>query len=317
MLQNNFSTKYFPQSINELLLEPKFTEVLNKCISNNLLQLLLVGEDVFTQIMIVQCIINTLHIPKSEQLFISQIKDQGVTNMRYEIKQFCQTPSPQGKKILVIDDIHMFADSIQKLFINNIDKWGKNTFIIVTSNNLYSVDECLAARLYPLSIPEMDHDVMMHHMNYICEHENIQLTPEIKEFIIQISEKNLQSIHHILQKCQLLQHDVPITLDLVKQSCTLIHVDELKFYFQLTKERKIKEGYFFLLGITEKGHSVLDILNELYLFIKITTILTEEEKYKCCKVISTYIVHFITIHEEELELLLFTSNIVDIFTPSK
>ena len=81
----------------------------------------------------------------------------------------------------------------------------------------------------------------------------------------------------------------------------------------MVKEKKLKEGYNYLIGITDKGHSVLDILNELYLFIKITKIINEEEKYKCCKIISRYIVHFITIHEEELELLLFTDELIKIF----
>ena len=83
-------------------------------------------------------------------------------------------------------------------------------------------------------------------------------------------------------------------------------------YFTLAKKGELKEGYEYLLTITEKGYSVMDILNEMYVFIKITKILTEEEKYKCCKIISSYIVHFITIHEEELELLLFTDEIIKV-----
>lgn len=312
MLNENYATKYFPKTLQELPLERKFIDILEKCIKNKILQVLLVSDDDYIKMMTLQTIIKTLGIPKADQMFISQIKDQGVTNIRYEIKQFSQSPSPHGKKILVIDDIHMFAENIQKLFVNIIDKWSKNIYVIVTCNNLYSVDECLVSRLYPLFIPSLQDDVILKQINNVCHQEEIQINDSLKEFVIKIAERNLQTIYHILQKCKLLQYDMQITHDLLKQTCSLIHHDEMREYFEMTKEGNIKKCYNYLLGITEKGHSVLDILNELYLFIKITELLSEEEKYKCCKIISTYIVHFITIHEEEMELLLFTEEIIDV-----
>lgn len=316
MLNENYATKYFPQTLNDLPLEKNFIRILHKCISNNILQILLIGDDDYIKLMVLQTIIKTLGIPQSEQLFISQIKDQGVTNMRYEIKQFSQTPSPKSKKILIIDDIHMFSENIQKLFINNIDKWSKNIYIVVTCNNLYSVDECLVSRLFPLNIPEMENETLMKHIIKICNIENIQLNKSHYEFIIKISESNLQTIYHILHKCKLLQFDKKINYDLLKQTCTLIHIDEMSTYFSIAKKGELKKGFEYLSTISEKGYSVLDILNEMYLFIKITKLLNEEEKYLTCKIISFYIVHFITIHEEELELLLFTQEIIKILKSS-
>ena len=312
MLNDNFETKYFPKSLRELPLDIKFIEILEKCIQNNILQILLISNNEHLKLMILETIIGTLNIPKADQLYLSQIKDQGVTNIRTEIKQFSQTPSPFRKKILVIDDIHMFSENIQKLFINNIDKWSENIYIVVTCNNVYSVDECLVSRLFPLYIPDLKNTTLLCEIDKICDAENIQIDSELKQYIIQISEQNLQTIYHILQKCKLLQIDEVITKDLLKQSCTLINYDEMTNYFTLAKKGELKEGYEYLLTITEKGYSVMDILNEMYVFIKITKILTEEEKYKCCKIISSYIVHFITIHEEELELLLFTDEIIKV-----
>lgn len=312
MLNENYAIKYFPQTLNDLPLDHKFINILRTCISNNILQILLVGDDDYIKVTTLQTIIRTLQIPRSEQLFISQIKDQGVTNMRYEIKQFSQTPSPSGKKILIIDDIHLFSDNIQKLFINNIDKWSKNTFVIVTCNNLYSVDECLVSRLFPLYIPEVKNKILLEKIDTICKNENININRNQQEFIIKISETNLQTIYHILQKCKLLQYDKNINYEMLKQTCTLIHIDEMTGYFNIAKEGNLKAGYEYLLTICEKGYSVLDILNEMYFFIKITNLLNEEEKYLSCKIISSYIVHFITIHEEELELLLFTQEIIKI-----
>lgn len=312
MLNENFDTKYFPKSLDELPLDVKFIDILKKCIDNQMVQTLLVSNNDYLKLMVLQTIIKSLNIPTSQQLFISQIKDQGVTNIRAEIKQFSQTPSPDRKKILIIDDIHMFSENIQKLFINNIDKWSKNTYIIVTCNNIYSVDEGLVSRLYPLFIPDTKNELLLKKIEQICEIEKINIDISLKKYIIEIAEQNLQVIYHILLKCKLLQTDKNLTKDILNQTCTLIHLDEMSNYFKIAKDGDLKKGYNYLITITEKGHSVLDILNELYIFIKITHNLNEEEKYKCCKVISFYIVHFITIHEEELELLLFTDEIIKV-----
>ena len=58
----------------------------------------------------------------------------------------------------------------------------------------------------------------------------------------------------------------------------------------------------------------MDILDTYFLFIKNVEILNEEEKYKIIYFISKYITIFHNIHEDEIELALFTNNIIDIFS---
>ena len=83
-------------------------------------------------------------------------------------------------------------------------------------------------------------------------------------------------------------------------------------YFELLRENNVWDAYNHLLQVLENGYSVIDVLNELYFFVKTTDILSEKEKYSCFKIISDYIVTFITIHEEELELLVFTKDLTSI-----
>jgi DNA polymerase III gamma/tau subunit len=313
MLRQNYAEKYFPNKLDELPINKNFINLILKCIQINTLQLLLIGDDEFSKSMVVTSIINSLNMKPYDKLFISKLKDQGVTNIRYELKQFCQTPSHLGKKILIIDDIHMFSENIQKLLINNIDKWQKNIHVIITCNNMYNVDEGLVSRLFPICVPPITMDAIKRILNNICILEEINITSDIKDYIIQITDNKLQSIYHILEKCKLLQYSTPVTMELLKHSCTLIKIDELNHYFTLVKNKKLHEGYKCLIKMTENGYSVLDILNELYLFIKITGLLSEEQKYKCCTIISVYIVTFITIHEDEIELLLFTDELIHIF----
>lgn len=314
MLCQTFLEKYSPTTIDTLPYESKFTTILRNFIDINLLQLILVSDNTFSKNIVINSIINTMHIPKRDILFLSNFKDQGVSNIRSEIKLFSQIAktNSNAKRMLIIEDIESYSDNIQKLFINNIDKWSKNINVIITCNNLYNMNESLTSRLLPITIPVVTKSTISTLIQNICEKENIRLSKDNIDLIITLSENNLLSVFHILQKCALLQETVSLDEEIIKISCTIINIEKIKGYFNLVKSKKINEGYNYLLEIVENGYSVIDILNELYLFVKITNILSEEEKYKCFKIISAYIVNFITVHEEELELLILTHDLTKI-----
>ena len=314
MLCQTFLEKYSPTTIDSLPYESKFTTILRNFIDINLLQLILVSDNTFSKNIVINSIINTMHIAKRDILFLSNFKDQGVSNIRSEIKLFSQIAktNSNAKRMLIIEDIESYSDNIQKLFINNIDKWSKNINVIITCNNLYNMNESLTSRLLPITIPVVTKSTISTLIQNICEKENIRLSKDNIDLIITLSENNLLSVFHILQKCALLQETVSLDEEIIKISCTIINIEKIKGYFNLVKSKKISEGYNYLLEIVENGYSVIDILNELYLFVKITNILNEEEKYKCFKIISAYIVNFITVHEEELELLILTHDLTKI-----
>jgi hypothetical protein len=57
----------------------------------------------------------------------------------------------------------------------------------------------------------------------------------------------------------------------------------------------------------------MDILDNYFLYVKTTDILTEDEKYRIIPLLCKYITVFHNIHEDEIELALFTNNLIDIF----
>ena len=63
--------------------------------------------------------------------------------------------------------------------------------------------------------------------------------------------------------------------------------------------------------IYDKGASVMDILDNYFIFIKTTQIISESEKYEIIPLICKYITIFHNIHEDEIELALFTNNIIN------
>ena len=56
----------------------------------------------------------------------------------------------------------------------------------------------------------------------------------------------------------------------------------------------------------------MDILDNYFVFIKITNLLNENEKYNIISFICKYITIFHNIHEDQIELALFTNNLIKI-----
>jgi DNA polymerase III delta prime subunit len=311
-MEDNFTEKYEPKVIENLPLDADFISLLQKMIEINDMKIIITSDDDYIKNILMSVILKSFQVKDDELLFISQIKDQGVTNIRYELKIFCQMPSTRigKKKILVLDDIQVFSDNIQKLIINNIDKWGKNINIITTANTIYSIDEALSSRMLPLTIPKINTNILKNYLCSICEKESIQINDEGIDYILKTNEHNIQRILNILQKCKLINK--PIDIDILNKCCTLINFTDLEKYITICRNNEIKNGYLFLQSFIDNGYSVMDILNELYIFVKITELLEEQEKYEVFKIISNYIIKFITLHEEDLELLLLTNEICKI-----
>jgi len=311
-MEANFTEKYEPKVIENLPLDREFILLIQNMININDMKIVITSDDDYLKNILMNVILKSFDSRDDELLFISQIKDQGVTNIRYELRTFCQMPSTRKgkKKILVLDDIHVFSDNIQKLIINNIDKWSKNVNIITTTNTIYSIDEALSSRMLPLTVPKINNEILKDYLCSLCKKESIQIKDEGIDYMMKTNENNIQRILNILQKCKLINR--PIDIDILNKCCTLINFTDLEKYIAICRKNEIKNGYLFLQSFIDNGYSVMDILNELYIFVKITQLLEEQEKYEVFKIISNYIIKFITLHEEDLELLILTNDICKI-----
>ena len=103
-----------------------------------------------------------------------------------------------------------------------------------------------------------------------------------------------------------------ITLDLAINICTNISFIIFEEYTLLLKKNELHNAIKLLYSIYDKGYSVMDILDNYFLFLKSCNLFTETEKYDIIPLICKYITIFHNIHEDEIELALFTNNLYDV-----
>ena len=104
-------------------------------------------------------------------------------------------------------------------------------------------------------------------------------------------------------------------MDIATGSCTNIPLKDFIKYTELCKYSKnLPAAIDLVYKIYDRGYSVMDILDNYFIFIKLTTLLTDQTKYIIIKLLCKYITIFYNIHEDEIELAIFTNNLIKILS---
>jgi DNA polymerase III gamma/tau subunit len=147
-------------------------------------------------------------------------------------------------------------------------------------------------------------------MEKIQTSEHIVMDPEVGEFVLDICENTAKTLILYMEKFKLVQER--ITMELAIQLCTNINFHSMTRYTELLLQGNLSESVRYIYSLYDKGYSVMDILDNYFLFVKKTKLFTEDQKYKIIPYICKYITIFHNIHEDEIELALFTNNLISI-----
>lgn len=244
-------------------------------------------------------------------LNINSLKEQGISYYRNEVKTFCQTRSnlKNKKKLVILDDIDTINEQSQHVFRNYMDKYHSNVHFIASCCNSQKVIESLQSRCVIIKIQQLHRTTLKKIVDKIVSNEQIQIEDDALELTMNLSN-NIKILINYIEKFKLLNDK--ITLDVVSSMCTNINFNIFESYIdclQTNNNERLNDGIKILYDIYDKGYSVMDILDNFFVFVKITNMLTENEKYQIVPILCKYITVFYNIHEDELELALFTNNL--------
>ena len=318
MTEQLFINKYQPIYFADFETDNKVIEILKALILLNELNILLIGNMTSGKTSILNALVREYYSGFSPNeyednvLYINSLKEQGINYYRTEVKTFCQTCSSiKGKKkFVVLDDIDFINEQSQQVFRNCIDKFSHNVNFISSCSNNQKVIESLQSRLTIIKIDPLKKEQLIAIINHIKLVENIEIEEDAQNFIFNISNNTIKVLINYMEKFKLL--NTKITLTLATQLCSNISFVVFEEYTKSILDKQLLLAIQIMYQIYEKGYSVMDILDNYFTFIKSTAILTEDQKYKIIPFICKYITIFHNIHEDEIELSLFTNNIYQI-----
>ena len=313
-----FIHKYQPIYFDDFGKNNEVIDILKAFILMDNLNLLLLGNIASGKTSLLNAIIKEYYKdyePKEYEenvLFINSLKEQGINYYRTDVKTFCQTCSTiqNKKKFVILDDIDYINEQSQQVFRNCIDKFSHNVHFISSCSNIQKVIENLQSRLSIIKIKPLQKENLIEIIKNIKECEQLDIEPEAEEFIINVCNNTVKILINYMEKFKLLGEK--ITLDLAVKLCSNISFYTLEDYTKMVKEKNLDESLNLIYDLFDRGYSVMDILDNYFIFIKYTDILTEDEKYRVIPCICKYIKIFYNIHEDEIELSLFTNNLINL-----
>lgn len=312
-----FINKYTPKDIDGFYLPENVSKSLKILIETDCLNILLVGGEGSGKTSILHAIVKKYYNLPEEQyreniLYINNLHEQGINYYRSEVKTFCQTHTyvHGKKKIVMIDDIDVINEQSQQVFRNCIDKYSHNVCFLSTCTNGQKVIESIQSRLTIIRLPPITKQIMTSILEEIIQTENIEMDDKAKKFIISVSNNTIKNLINYLEKCKLLNKC--ISFDTSIKICSDIDIYTLEQYTDYVKNGDINNAIKVIYSIANDGYSVMDILDNYFMFLKNTDKLSENDKYKVVPFICKYITAFHEIHENDIELPLFTNNIISI-----
>lgn len=312
-----FINKYQPQYFKHFeQLEKNVVQLLETLIQMNNLNILLIGDPGSGKTSLIYSIIREYYKTNYNPdniLVLNSLKDQGISYYRNDLKIFCQTSSliPGYKKIVLLDDIDIINEQSQQVFRNCMDKYSHKVHFISSCTNVQKVIDSLQSRNIIIKINQIEESCLDKILVKIIKNEKIQISEDAQKFILNISNVSIRILINYLEKIKIL--NTPVDLPLAKLLCTNISYHIFEEYTQSVTQKKLEECIKILYSLYDQGYSVMDILDNYFLFIKTTSFIDETNKYKITKILCKYMTIFHNIHEDEIELALFTNNLIALF----
>jgi DNA polymerase III delta prime subunit len=305
----------------DFCLTAEFTSAIDTFMNIDQLNLLLIGDCNSGKTTLINALIReyyglsaTQSFPESNIMFVNNLKEQGIQYFRNDMKTFCQSRSSihGKKKMVLVDDIDNINEQSQQVLRNYIDKYKRNVHFVAVCSNVQKVIESIQSRLHIIRIPRPTPDQFLQVINNVIALEKIVIDDESKRYLVMVSNNSIRTVLNYLEKIVI--YNQPVSIELCKRLCSNISYQRLEQYIHCLKRSDLKTAITTIYEIYDFGYSVIDILDFLFTFIKLTTIIDDDMKYLVIRLLCKYITIFHNIHEDCVELALFTNEFQLLFS---
>jgi DNA polymerase III delta prime subunit len=312
--------KYKPTKWDEFHFDENLSNIFQMYIDINKIKLLISGKHGIGKTTLIKVIINEYFKNNNKKdinenvLYVNPLKEQGIHYYRNDVKHFCQTycTIKGKKKIVIMDDFDLVHEQSQQVFRSIVDNYENNVHFIISTSDIFKIVESIQSRFTNIVLPHFDKTFINNLCNKICNNENITFIKNSREIFLSICDNNIQLMLQYLEGFRLLKKN--IDEQIIFDMCSHVNFSKMNLYFQYLQENRLEEGIEILFNLYHDGFSVMDILDSIFNYVKTEQVdIQEEIKYKLIKYLCKYITIFHEIHEEEIELALFTNNIIKLF----
>jgi DNA polymerase III delta prime subunit len=312
-----FLKKYQPTNLDDFNISDFTKEIINKYIKSDKLFFIIHGNSISGKTSLINVILKEYYgeLKNNNILFFNLLKENGINYYRNDLKTFCQinnVVSKNLKKTIIFDDIDLLNEQSQQIFSTLLNTY-KNINYIFSCNDINKIENNLLRCLEYIKIDIINDNFLYKILNKIIINENIDLNEDIKKEIIKISNHSIPNIINILDKLYILNIYKKNKDNIYKLYYTsnILNCD-FDNYINYCKEKNYTKSIELINYLYLNGYSVIDIIDEFFNYIKNFSNLNDEIKYKIIKLLSYNINIFNNLHEDKIELIFLTNNIIKI-----
>jgi len=284
--------KYNLQSIDDLILPEITINKLKRIISNKKINhSIFIGKSstgkTSTAILLVKNIINSKDSLENF-LYLNASDDRGLNMIQNLIMPFCDKKiNDDKKKIILIDEANSLTIKAQSIIANLMDD-NKTTFILLV-NDLSEINNSIQSRCSLLFFPQMSHENISKKLFDIVKKEKINLTKEIIDKIISITEKDLRQSLNFIEALNGISKTQTISVDDIYEIFDQPNPLMVRNILNALTNNNLEKSLALVKDLLDKGFSSNDILLSIlnFLSFNVTTI-KESNKIIIYEIISKY-----------------------------
>lgn len=320
------SDKYKPCKIVDFCMSEQTKNAIALMVTNDVIDVLLIGNPASGKTTLIDAIVHEYYSMEpgsgsvrnnTNVLHLNTILNLGVSSAIAQAKSFCQAKCclENRKKIVVIDDLDLIIDTTQQIVHWLVDQFGDKVHFIASCTNLRSVSNHAQSSFLHIEIPVRTKQEMQTIFRTIIHGENAIVSEDAEQFIMDISQTDINALTHYAEKLTFV--GLPITLDIVRTTCTTICFSVFNRYFDTITQQDIGGAIKQMSDIVNQGNSGIDILDALLMYVKCSgwfascDAISDPElaKYSILSIIGKYIACSRNMNTDELELAFFTGEI--------
>lgn len=311
--------KYKPRRLDDFENIQDTVQLLRKYISYDVLNVLIIGMEGTGKTSLLDAVVIEYYNSCKPELYasnvlrINSLYEHGISYFRTELQHFCKTCStvPKKKKMILIDDIDQLPELSQSILVNILDKYKSKINIIASCGNINKITSSMQSRLIMISMPPPTYEYLYTIAMRIINTHNIEIDILALPYLIMSSSNKINTLINYFEKIVL--YDRPVTIEILQELCGHMNIRSFETYIEYIQNRELQLAIDKVYDIYDSGLSVIDILDSFFNFIK-TSNLEDMCKYKVIHLISKYVNIFYNIHEDNIELALFTNELFRIIT---
>lgn len=312
--------KYQPTTLDEFNNgnNNEITQFINKLIYTNELKIIILGNigtgktTLINNILYKYYDIDNITKVNNNILYINNLKEQGISFYKNDVKNFCKSLSEinNKRKTIVLDDIDLLSDQNQQIFKIHMDNYIDRVNFICSCNNLNKVNIGILSHLINIKLKNIDNIQLTKILENICDKENLILNETFKNNILMYSNNSIKLLINNLEKYKIL-HTNESGLNKIMINNNLL-IDRLNNYFNICFTKRIYNAYNKLYLIFNDGYSTIDIIDYMYTYLKNDITIDSIKKYLIIQILSKYIININNNYEDVIILYFLTMDIINI-----